>query len=1135
MNKPRTNNTINLNAPILPEDSVEFKEAIDRDFGTATEHHDGFSRRRWLQLMGASLALGGLSGCRYQEEQIAPFAFRPQHRVPGNSVRYATFTELGGVAQPVLSTSYDGRPIKLDGNPDHPDSMGASTSYTQARILEFYDPDRLRAPLGGEGKSETSFDELVAACKFSDASSVAILAEPSSSPSLMRLQAEFTSKGGQWFSFAAISDDNTRAGSKQAFGTAHRAHYHFDQAKVIVTLDADPLMFDGAGTTNSISFAKGRDADHNKMSRLYSVESQFTTTGSAADHRISVPSSKIAGFAVDLKAAVDAQASSSSDVDQSLPYRQKVLSAMASDLALHQGESIIVAGERQPAEVHALVHSLNEQLGNHGKTITFTKLPDPDRPSTIGAIKDFAAQLASGQIRSVIVLGGNPVFDAPRGLKLGELIAKADNSVHLTCFKNETSLVCKWVSAMAHPLESWQDGFSNNGSVLIGQPMINPLFGGKSDLETLSTLMGSSVTEGQAIVRQTLGLGEAEWKKSVHDGFVEGTAGEPVTPKAGAAPSMAADDSWSKPWDEDSLEIVFKPSLSVYDGRFANNSWLQELPDFFTKVTWDNVASVSPKTAAKLGLHQQGMSGKSKATLMTIHLNGETQKIPVAIQPGQADGSIGVEIGFGRTMAGRVGGDISKGIAPVGFDVTPLRSVENWLVAPAGKDVVNPTGTQYRLAIVQEPWEIDATARDEIQARMFRSSSKTENSRSSLIREGTFASYQDFLSHHPIAHEQADTKPAGPARTNALAKSGSLPILNQVSYNMTETDAAHDETADNSHSEPVHHWPEAFHMHHELFDLTPGARQDYENLGPDGMPTTYTNVWGMSIDLNKCIGCNACVVSCQSENNVPVVGKDDVWRGREMQWIRIDRYYGDNLYTEEAQDDDKQIVHQPVACHHCENAPCETVCPVAATTHSSEGLNDMVYNRCIGTRYCGNNCPYKVRRFNFFNYSDAETLLKYPGADKVPAGDRKLQNLMMNPEVTVRSRGVMEKCTYCVQRIQNTKIKAKVEHREIGANEITTACQDACPTQAIKFGDLHNKNSDVAKAHANPRAYSMLEELNNRPRTMYLARVRNPHPALVSLQDSASIGGSHGNAGEHAETNGHDPGGSEDETGKKAD
>ena len=1121
MNKPRTNQSINaslLNDPSI-QNSDEFNEGIDRDFGPALDDSgDGFSRRRWLQLMGASLALGGVTGCRYQEEQIAPFAFRPQHRIPGVPEKFATCLELGGVSQPLLSTNFDGRPIKLDGNPDHADSMGASSSYTQARMLEFYDPDRLRASTGPENK-ELSFDDIVAACKFNDVTSVAILAEPTSSPSLMRLQSEFTSKGGQWYSFAAINDDNTRAGSKQAFGTAHRAHYKFDEAKVIVTLDADPLMFDGAAITNSISFAKGRDADNEKMSRLYAVESQYTTTGASADHRISVPSSNIAGFAAALADAIE----NAGDVDPSAPYREKVLAAMASDLNKYKGAGIIVAGERQPAEVHALVHSLNEKLGNNYKTITFTQLPDPDRPACNEAIQGFAAALTSGDIKTVVMLGGNPVYSAPRSLNLAELIGNAENSVHVTYYNNETSAACKHVSAVAHPLESWKDGFSNNGSILIGQPLINPLFGGRSDLETLASLLGLKTVDGQSIVRETLSLDASDWQQAVHDGFVSNSVGEVVTASAGPAPSIAADDTWSKAWDGSSLEFVFKPSLSVYDGRFANNAWLQELPDFFTKVTWDNVASVSPKTAEKLGLHQYGMASKSKATLMTVILNGETQKIPVVIQPGQADGSIGLEIGYGRKMAGRVGGNAE--VPAVGFDVTPLRSADNWLVDQGG--TADATGTRYKLAIVQEPWEIDDTARDEIQARMFRNYNKTESDRSALIREGTFDSYTTFLGHHPIAHHEP-AKAESPKQTNAVAKSGALPVLNQVSFDVSNSSVGDDA------SHHKHSWPEAFHMHHELFDLTPGTRELYKNVDDNGVQTGYSNTWGMSIDLNKCIGCNSCAVACQSENNVPVVGKDEVWRGREMHWIRIDRYYGDNLYNDAAKEDDKIIVHQPVACHHCENAPCETVCPVAATTHSSEGLNDMVYNRCIGTRYCGNNCPYKVRRFNYFNYTEAVTLLKYPGADKLPEGERRLQNLMMNPEVTVRSRGVMEKCSYCVQRIQNVKIKAKVEsNRDIGPNEITSACQDACPTQAIKFGDLHNPESDVAKAHANPRSYSMLEELNNRPRTMYLARVRNPHEALVDHDDEDSIGG-HGHddhEGEHSQEGGH--AGDEHETENK--
>ena len=1110
MNKPRP--TANHLNPDALADMPGFNEAIDHDFGAATDYHDdGLSRRRWLQLMGASLALGGAAGCRYEEETIAPFAFRPQGRIPGIPEKFATMLDFGGVAQPIISTNYDGRPIKLDGNPDHAGSMGGSSTFTQARMLEFYDPDRLRVPLKAAGKGDqqvdTSWESLADAfgtiLSKSDLSGVAILAEPTSSPSLFRLQREFMKKGGAWFTFAPVADDNKREGSKLAFGKPHRANYALDKAKVIVSLDADILGQDPAGVANSFTFAMGRDVDSAKgMSRLYSVESQFSVTGAAADHRLSLPSQRIIEFAGALAAAIRA---GKTEVDASLPYREKMLAAMASDLLTHKGEGVIVVGERQPPVVHAVVHRLNEELGNIGKTVLLSELPDADRVSTLDSIADLANQIDGGQVKSLVIVGGNPVYSAPRSLKFGSLIEKLEHSLHVSCVNNETSRKCQWVSAMAHPLESWQDGYAFDGSVLIGQRLINPLFGGKSDLETLSALMGLEEVDSQQIVQKTHGLSGSAWQQAVHDGFIADSAAKTATPSASAENSIDVFDDWAKPWDGESVEVVFATSNSVYDGRHANNSWLQELPDFFTKISWDNVASVSPATGKKLGLKQ----GK----LMTLKIEGAEVSLPVNIQPGQADGSVGVEIGYGRTAAGRVGGDATKNIDSIGVDVSPLRSLDNWLLASNLKsDVIQPTGTSYKLALVQEPWTIDDTGRNEIQARMFRDADKSETKRSALLREGSFESFNEFLKKHPMdeshGHDGHDHHDGDKDHASGLKK-GQLPIIGQVSFTRPEKDAhaADDshEGEDAHHDEHAHHapqWPEAFHMHHELFDLTPGSRQMYANEDP-----TTTNVWGMSIDLNKCIGCNSCVVACQSENNIPVVGKADVWRGREMHWMRIDRYYGDNLYNEAAiEDGDKQIVHQPVTCHHCENAPCETVCPVAATVHSSEGLNDMVYNRCIGTRYCGNNCPYKVRRFNFFNYADAKTFLKYPGADNLQPGDRDLQHLMMNPEVTVRSRGVMEKCTYCVQRIQNTKIQANNEgRRPIGPNEITTACQDACATKAIKFGDLHDPESDVAKAHANPRSYVMLEELNNRPRTKYLARVRNVHPALMDFDDRDSI------------------------------
>jgi molybdopterin-containing oxidoreductase family iron-sulfur binding subunit len=490
-----------------------------------------------------------------------------------------------------------------------------------------------------------------------------------------------------------------------------------------------------------------------------------------------------------------------------------------------------------------------------------------------------------------------------------------------------------------------------------------------------------------------------------------------------------------------------------------------------------------------------------------IH-NGTEVEMPVHIQPGQADGSIGVALGYGRTVCGKVGGNL-EGAQTVGHDIGPLRTSANWDFGRLTDHVI--TRSYYRLARTQEPWDIDEVGRNEIQSRMFRNKDKNQAGRSSLIREGTLESYREFLAKHHLLHEgHEESHSIGeltPHKKPGMHDT-TLPIVNVSRVGQKEPD---DEEGHARHE--AHHWPEAFHLHHKLFDITPGARLDYTQENP-----SHANMWGMSIDLNKCTGCNACVIACQSENNIPVVGKSQVWRGREMHWIRIDAYYGNNLYNAEAaENDDKQLVHQPVTCQQCENAPCETVCPVAATTHSSEGLNDMVYNRCIGTRYCGNNCPYKVRRFNYLNYSDAKTFLKYPGADKMPAADRAIQSLMMNPEVTIRSRGVMEKCTYCVQRIQNTKILAKNEHREIGSNEIKTACQEACPTQAIRFGDLNREDSDVAQAHAIPRSYVLLEELNNRPRTRYLARVRNPHIALVDWDDRNEI--RHRDSDQHASDN----------------
>ena len=739
MNKPNIKPELTTLQQV--DQSSDVRSAIDRDFGSAIEDlNDGVSRRRWLQIMGASLALGGMTGCRWEEEKIAPFAFRPQNRVPGIPEHFSAVIDFAGYAQPLLATCYDGRPIKLDGNPDHPAVQGASSTFTQAAILNLYDPDRLRAPIkpvaSGDSRAELfeecSWEHVAEAGKkaMANPSSVAIISEPVGSPTMARVQQELIGKGVKWFTFSSVSDDNTRAGAKAAFGKAVRQHVDFENSKVIVSIDSDPLKNHPDGLNNSIKFAAGRDADHGKMNRLYAVESQYSTTGGSADHRISVPSANIAGFVAALAKAIE-NATAGGSVDKSLSYRDKFLACMAQDLKDNAGHCAVICGERQPAEVHAAVHAINESLGNHGQTVTFTACHDEDRPSTMDAIKSFVAE--AGNFKSLIVLGGNPVFGAPVALNLAEAIKKIDNSIHITSHRNETSVCCKVASNVAHQLETWSDGWAYDGSVCIGQPLILPLFGGKSEAEILNEFSGVE-TNSMDLVMATHQLDEAAWSKAVHDGFIADSQASPESVQANTE-SLSDNDSWKQDWDG-SYEVVFKTSDSVYDGRFANNAWLQELPDFMTKLTWGNAALLSPKTAAKLGVE----------TGQTINI-GDIG-LPVVVQAGQADGSVGLTIGYGRTVCGLVGGNIESG-QTVGVDVNPLRSEDKWNFGQV--DAPTPTAKKERMAMVQEPWDIDEVGREEIQARMFRDKNKTESDRSSLIREGTFASYQEFLSHH--AHD----------------------------------------------------------------------------------------------------------------------------------------------------------------------------------------------------------------------------------------------------------------------------------------------------------------------------------------------------------------------------------------------
>jgi Fe-S-cluster-containing dehydrogenase component/anaerobic selenocysteine-containing dehydrogenase len=1104
----------------------QLDEAIVAEFPQAAETlKDGVSRRRWLQLMGASIALGTAAGCRYQQSFIAPYSFRPKNRMPGVPVQYATTMEFAGVGRPLLATSFDGRPIKLDGNPDFYAEGGGSDVRVQATVLELYDPDRSRHPIKSEGgkRVEHSWSDLQAEVASwlsnSDGNGVLFLVEPTSSPTFERLKkvVQNTYPQSRWFEYASINDDNERAATRQSFGSAYTPVYQLDRAKVVVSIDADMLGTHPFSVSNSKKWVAGRDADNQKMSRLYVAESQLSLTGSLADHRIALRPSKIAGFVAELEAEIDRRLQDNSapipaegEVDRSV----RTLQAMAHDLVSNKGAGCIAVGEAHGPEIHSAAYRINDKLDNFGEggVISFVEPVNSKRELVSKQIAEFKQAISDG-IESLIIIGGNPVYDGPAELGLGEAIASVKRSVHLSLYDNETSRKCIWHGNLAHPLESWGDSRAFDGTPCIAQPLIAPLHDGKSVLEIMSWMAGlknstqtdgeskqgsktapqaatlvlgerTVVVPGEALVRETakeyLGSSsDADWQATVHRGFAENASRYVNVVFANPEALQKSERNWSEKWDGGEIEIRFVPCTKLYDGRFANSGWLQELPDPITKLTWDNAAVISPTTAEKLKLQNNRRAN--------LNVGGESVQLPIFKVPGMPEGVIVVALGYGRTAAGRVGGDEEKGIGSRGVDVGVLRNLESGWYWASGVEVIG-SKTWYELATTQEHFDmLGDFGQNEI-----------NNRTPQLIREGTYQSYLEFMEH---SHSNA-TENHKNGDGNGDAKNGHT--QNKREDMMTPVIFKKDEQSHEHGAGHHEQWPEGFHHHFENKSLGPGYLRTLE-------PSEYGYVdnpkWGMSIDLNNCTGCGACTIACQAENNIPIVGPEQVKKGRELHWIRVDRYFRTNVGDDQEDDglENSEVVFQPVTCQQCENAPCEEVCPVAATTHSDEGLNDMVYNRCIGTRYCGNNCPYKVRRFNYLNFSDDVNLTNqfvklYHGAVKMSPADRALQALVRNPEVTVRTRGVMEKCTFCIQRIQSAKIAVKNsagKNGEIPVNSIKTACQEACPTQAIKFGNLANAKSDVAKAHANKRSYVLLEELNNHPRNKYLARVRNPHPALA--------------------------------------
>ena len=888
---------------------------------------------------------------------------------------YASAFVMNGVASGLLVECHDGRPTKIEGNPKHPYSLGAASAFAQASLLDLYDPDRMQAVYQDGKKTDWEAFTRFAGSHFASlgqGAGLRFLAQPSTSPSLEAVKKHALAKFPQakWIEYEPVNDDNQRQGAQIAFGQAYDTHYHFDKADVVLSLDADFLGLDSPTILPIKQFSKRRRVESTsaEMNRLYVVESSYTITGAMADHRLRARTADVKELAVELARELGIAAAGLNVLQGTPVPHKKWIAAAARDLQKHKGRAVVVAGPRQPAAVHALVHLINQALGGVGETVTYTQPVKPFQPQ-VASLKELTSEMAAGKVSTLVILGGNPVYSAPADLDFAANLKKVGVSIYLSQQNDETVAAVKWALPEAHYLETWSDARALDGTATVQQPMIEPLFGGKSAAEVVAVISGYKDQRAYDIVRnywqrQWGADREKKWRYALHEGFVEGTRSAEAKPSVNAAAVLAELNNVKAP--EQGLEVVFRPSAGAYDGRFSNNAWMQEAPEPITKLVWDNAALLSPATAKSMNIET--------GDLLIIQAQGREVPMPALIQPGHADNCITLSLGYGRTRCGRIG-------EGVGHNAGLIRTTGGFWYTTAN---VRKQGGKYQLATTQEHFSMEGRP---------------------LVREATLEHYK----HHPEFAKHA-----------------------------------------------VEHPP--------LFSLF--QEQDYSK----------GNQWGMVIDLNTCIGCNACIVACQAENNIPVVGKEQVIRGREMHWIRLDRYYTGDI-------NDPQVVSQPINCQQCENAPCEAVCPVAATVHSPEGLNDMAYNRCIGTRYCLNNCPYKVRRFNFLDYHK---------------GLEEIRKMVHNPDVSVRMRGVMEKCNYCVQRIQEAKIAAKADgRRPIRDGEVKTACQQTCPADAIVFGNINDPESRVAKLKKLETNYGILEELNTKPRTTFTAKLRNPNPELA--------------------------------------
>jgi MoCo/4Fe-4S cofactor protein with predicted Tat translocation signal len=987
-------------------DDPHFEELLHREFPRqASEWDETVDRRDFLKLAAASLAFAGISGCgRKPDQLIVPYVKQPDGMILGKPQFYATAMPFGADAIGVLVESHEGRPTHITGNPDHPSSLGGTDVITQASVLNLYDPDRSQTVTNlGEIRTWSAFldaaETSVVKAKAQNGANFRILTGTVTSPTLAA-QIETVLKqipGAKWHQWEPAESDGAREGSKLAFGRYVNTVYRPEKADVILSLDSD-FLASGPGHIGYMHKFYSRrklSGPSDGMNRLYVVEPTPSVTGSSADHRLPLRASEVEQFARALAALLGLGGSGTLS-----PAAQKWLDTAASDLAKHRGTSLVVAGEFQPAEVHALAHAINATLGNVGATLYYTEPVEANPVNQLESFTELSADMDAGQVDTLLIFGSNPVYDAPHNFDFTSKLLKVATSVLVSSHFDETAEYCKWHIAESHFLETWGDARAFDGTVSVIQPLIAPLYHTRSAFDVLAAFTDKPGLTAYDAVRDRLkasaGTADPEkfWRKTLNDGVVQNSAYAPISVALKFNPGNLPP---AKTPPAGQLEFIFRPDPNVHDGRYANNGWLQELARPVTKLTWDNAALVSPKLAEKLELTQRaaargGEHGQIVTNVIDITLSNSKVTAAAWILPGQAEEVVVLPLGYGRKHAGYTG--TNKGFSAY----VVRRSTALW-AATAGIDAIKKTGEDYPLACTQYHFNMEGRK---------------------ILSTGTLEEYRK----KPDFAREGDERPS-------KEKQGEITLYKEFAY--------------------------------------PGY------------------AWGMAIDLNSCNGCNACVIACQSENNIAVVGKDQVMRGREMHWIRIDRYYSAKTPTNDPSTDqgdaldNPETFFQPVPCQQCENAPCEQVCPVGATVHSAEGLNDMVYNRCVGTRYCSNNCPYKVRRFNFLRFQDWET----PSL-----------KLIRNPEVTVRSRGVMEKCTYCVQRINNARIESEKQNRPIADGEIVTACESACPAGAIVFGNANDPTSRVAKLKAQTRNYTILGELNTRPRTTYLAAVRNPNPEL---------------------------------------